>query len=251
MLKGTDEMSSRTVANIFGKPLNSLAFAAVLALLAALGCTGGDQTPASTGPSQPTAGETPAVESQTAPTTIAARSPAATLVPTNTALATPDQSTSETATPEPSPRATAPPSPIPTLTLLPSPHPTPPSTAVPTPRPTMTPTPPPTPTAVPAPTPPPTSLPTAVPAPIPTATPTPPPDTGSPDYVEWTVGPNVSDEDRKASIQGVNIAYQYASKLGLPEMKEPVTFYMFHDLDALAEAFQAKTGRTLVQAGAG
>ncbi len=70
-------------------------------------------------------------------------------------------------------------------------------------------------------------------------------------YLKWVIGDGVSEEDRRASAAGIRIAHDYARLLCMPEMATAITFYLFHDLEALAAAFECDSGLGLERGGAG
>ena len=246
----------------------SLYLLAILIMLVALGCEGGDLDTDPGNQSRPV-NETPAPTFHAATSPIATPSKAAESRPARIVL--PTATPTVTATLEPSPTVTVAPSPTntsspvanPFAALIPTATPTPTDTQAPAPTPTNTPsptvtptavptpTPVPTPTQVPRPTPTPVSTPLPTPIPAPSPTPGPEPEIDQPNYVKWVIGSEVSAEDQEASRRGVQIAYDHALSLGLPEMNDPVTFYLFHNLDSLAAAYYAGTGRTLKEGGAG
>ena len=240
----------------------SLYLLAILTMLVALGCEGGDLDTDPGNQSLPV-NETPAPTFQAAPSPIAPPSKAAPSGPAHIAL--PTATPTVTATPEPSPTVTVAPSatntstPVaapsaatiptatPTPTETPAPAPTPTNAPSPTVTPTTVPTPSPTPTQDPRPTPTPVPVLTPVPPPTPTLTPTPSPEPeiGPPRYVKWVIGSEVLEEDREAAIQAVSIMHKYAVRLGLPELKEPVKFHIFRDQEELVRTYSSVTGRTL------
>ena len=153
---------------------------------------------------------------------------------------TPEIQQSATEKPTPSPTVT------PTLTPSPTPEPTPTPTPTLTPSPRVTPTPTLTPTLTPSPTPEhtPTPTPTATPTPTPTLTPTPTPIPKQDilDYVRWEIGDEVSLADQQNARHAVQLMHDYAVSLGLPEIKKDITFYLYHNLDALSAAYARVTG---------
>ncbi len=70
-------------------------------------------------------------------------------------------------------------------------------------------------------------------------------------FLDWQIGEGVSEADRETALEAVRLAHDYAKAFNFPDIKKRVTFYLFHDIDALADAFEKKTGRTLVRGGAG
>ena len=153
---------------------------------------------------------------------------------------TPEIQQSATEKPTPSPTVT------PTLTPSPTPEPAPTPTPTLTPSPTVTPTPTLTPTLTPSPTPEPTPTPTptATPTPTPTLTPTPTPIPKQDilDYVRWEIGSEVSLADEQNAKHAVQLMHDYAVSLGLPEIKKDITFYLYHNHDALFAAYTRATG---------
>ena len=71
------------------------------------------------------------------------------------------------------------------------------------------------------------------------------------DYLKWEIGSEVSAEDRRIAMDAAELMHGYAVSLGLPEIPQHSTFYLFHNLDALAAAYEKGTGRTLEKGGAG
>ena len=99
------------------------------------------------------------------------------------------------------------------------------------PEPTATPTPTPTPASAP------TATPTPTPAPTATPTPTPIPKQDILDYVRWEIGSEVSLADEQNARYAVQLMHDYAVSLGMPEIKEDITFYLYHNHDALFAAY--------------
>ena len=166
--------------------------------------------------------------------------------PTSTPSPMPASTPSPTPTPSPTAEPTAAPSPTPT------PSPTAASSPMPasTPSPTLTPSPTAEPTAVPSPTPTstpsPTAEPTAAPSPTPTSTPTPTPvpnlDVSS--SINWVIGDMV-DKDVEANIkEGIRLVFEYLASLGMPDPEESITVYIYHDKDAMVDAYAEIYGNT-------
>ena len=65
---------------------------------------------------------------------------------------------------------------------------------------------------------------------------------GSPHYVKWQIGPNVTTEAIEAAIEGAWLMHEYASSLGLPKIDQEITFYLYHDVEGLVPAWEAVTG---------
>ena len=65
---------------------------------------------------------------------------------------------------------------------------------------------------------------------------------GSPQYVKWQIGPNVTPEAIEAAIEGARLMHEYAVAFGLPKIDQEITFYLYHDVEGLVPAFEAVTG---------
>ena len=240
----------------------SLYLLAILIMLVALGCEGGDLHTDPGNQSRPV-NETPAPTFQAATSPIATPSkaapsrPARIALPTATPTVTATPETSSTVTVAPSPTNTSTPVATPSAATIPTATPTPTDTPAPAPTPTNTPsptvtptavptpTPVPTPTQVPRPTPTPVVTPTLPPTPIPTPTPSPEPEIGPPNYVKWVIGPGVSEQDRETAIRAVKLMHDYAVSLGLPDVNAPIKFHIYRDQEELVRIYASVTGRTL------
>ena len=62
------------------------------------------------------------------------------------------------------------------------------------------------------------------------------------DYVRWEIGSEVSLADQQNARHAVQLMHDYAVSLGLPEIKEDITFYLYHNHDALFAAYARATG---------
>ena len=62
------------------------------------------------------------------------------------------------------------------------------------------------------------------------------------DYVRWEIGSEVSVADEQNARQAVQLVHDYAVSLGMPEIKEDITFYLYHNHDALFAAYARATG---------
>ena len=86
-------------------------------------------------------------------------------------------------------------------------------------------------------------------APHPTSTPLPiqgsGPQAASPSYLKWTIGPDVSEEDRDVALRASKLMHDYAVSLDLPEMEGAIDFYIYRDLEELVQTYSTVTGRTL------
>ena len=65
---------------------------------------------------------------------------------------------------------------------------------------------------------------------------------GSPEYVKWQIGPNVTPEAIEAAIEGAWLMHEYALSRGLPKIDQEITFYLYHDVEGLVPAWEAVTG---------
>ena len=87
--------------------------------------------------------------------------------------------------------------------------------------------------------------PTATPTITPTPTPSLPPLVtlpGAPEYIKWEIGSEVSLADQQSTRHTVQLMHDYAVSLGLPEIKKDITFYLYHNHDALFEAYARARG---------
>ena len=81
------------------------------------------------------------------------------------------------------------------------------------------------------------------PTPTPMHGPTPIAMPGSPSYVKWQIGPNVTPEAREAAIRGARLMHDYAVSAGFPDrIDNEFTVYLYHDVEGLIPAFEAVTG---------
>lgn len=236
--------------------LGILAFlAAGLLVLGFTACESGGEDEATTAPLTP-------LLSSPSPTPLPTDIPSPTATATNTPTATAINTATSTHTPHPIATRTPKASATPTLTNTPTNTPT--ATAKHTHTPTPTDTPTATATNTPTNAPTPTDTPTATHTPTPTATHTPtatatlthtptltptPTETATPwptplplGYVKWVIGNEVSDKDRQNAMRAVQAMHDYLMSLGVPEMEEEITFYIYRDLDALAEAYAREAG---------
>ena len=76
----------------------------------------------------------------------------------------------------------------------------------------------------------------------PTPEPTPIPKQDILDYVRWEIGSEVSLADQQNARHAVQLMHDYAVSLGMPEIKEDITFYLYHNHDALFAAYARVTG---------
>ena len=75
--------------------------------------------------------------------------------------------------------------------------------------------------------------------------PTPPPLVampGAPEYIKWEIGSEVSLADQQNARHAVQLMHDYAVSLGMPEIKEDITFYLYHNHDALFDAYARVIG---------
>ena len=167
-----------------------------------------------------------------------------TMTPTPTPVLTPTQTASpmvtftSTVTNTPSPTATF------TSTPTSTPSPTPTSTSSPTPTYTPTPTPTfppmPTPTYIPSPTV--TSTPIPTHTPTPTSTPAPTPIPAPPPFVEWILVDDVLPEERQAFELGVQVMYDFARSIDLPQPPDGIRIYVSRDPEKIGRAWARELG---------
>lgn len=68
-----------------------------------------------------------------------------------------------------------------------------------------------------------------------------------PDYIKWEIGDQVSQEHQQNVMEAVRLMHDYAVSLGLPEIEDEVTFYLYHYGDELIEAYARETGWSVEQ----
>ena len=89
--------------------------------------------------------------------------------------------------------------------------------------------------------------PTATPAPTPTRTPTPTPISKElrdvDGYIVWKIGGEVSPAAEAEARSTVLAVHDFAVSNGLRRVDDPITIFLYHNLDSLASEFEAPTGR--------
>ena len=65
---------------------------------------------------------------------------------------------------------------------------------------------------------------------------------GAPEYIKWEIGSEVSLADQQNARHAVQLMHDYAVSLGMPEIKEDITFYLYHNHDAVIAAYARATG---------
>ena len=63
------------------------------------------------------------------------------------------------------------------------------------------------------------------------------------DYIVWKVGDEVSSTAEAEIRETVLAVHDYAVGIGMPRIDRPITIFLYHNLDSLAAAFNATTGR--------
>ncbi len=71
---------------------------------------------------------------------------------------------------------------------------------------------------------------------------------GAPEYVKWVIGDDVSDEDRRNSLEAVRAMHDYLVSLGGPLLEDDARFYLLYDLDELAAALSWETSWSVAHA---
>ena len=89
----------------------------------------------------------------------------------------------------------------------------------------------------------PRQTPTRTPAPTPTPTPIPKEQRDADDYIVWKIGDEVSPAARAEARSTVLAVHDFAVSNGLRRIEDPITIFLYHDLDSLAFEFEAATGR--------
>ena len=62
-------------------------------------------------------------------------------------------------------------------------------------------------------------------------------------YIKWVVGDKVSSLTEERVRKGVALMHEYAASLGMPEIEEEVTVYIYRDIDKLVGVYMSVTGR--------
>ena len=65
---------------------------------------------------------------------------------------------------------------------------------------------------------------------------------GSPQYVKWHIGDDVSPAAAEAVVEGTRLMHELASSLGLTDIDEEIRFYLYPGVEGLAPVFDAVTG---------
>ena len=82
---------------------------------------------------------------------------------------------------------------------------------------------------------------------MPTPTPEPTFLPGSPPYIGWRIGDDVSLEYSDEAIEAVRLLDEYAKSLELPQIDGRITFYLYNYGDELVEAYSMESGWSLEQ----
>ena len=68
---------------------------------------------------------------------------------------------------------------------------------------------------------------------------------GSPEYLKWEIGSDVSPQDVEAVVDGALLMHEYAALSGMPSFPDEIALYLFHDENSLAARYAEVTGRGL------